>query len=327
VPFFRRVFRSIAVFDAFVMISEMANKTITRSRTGARDDELPESLVERVLGKLGFNSKPELNLHGLSALYAAWCQRVPFDNVRKLIHVRGGNSGPLPGSTAIDYFEAWLKFGTGGTCWSGAGASHALLVSLGFDAVRGKATMLVTPDLPPNHGTVAVTIDGVRYLFDSSILSGTPLLLHEGEPSIIGHRAWGVRCIWRNGYPFVVWRPLNRLDGFECRLDSWGATRREFETMYEKTRAWSPFNYELTARLNRGPSVIGIALGHSVELHEDGSVRRVSICAEERTRLLIEALGMAEEIVTQLPADIPTPPPPGSKTAAQASSTASRGTG
>jgi len=326
VPFFTRVFRSIAVFEVFVMIYEMTNETITPSPMGAGDDELPESLVERVLGKLGFNSKPELNFRGLSALYAAWCQQVPFDNVRKLIHVRAGNPGRLPGSTATDYFEAWLTFGTGGTCWSGASASHALLVSLGFDAVRGKATMLVTPDLQPNHGTVAVTIDGARYLFDSSILSGTPLLLQEGEQSIIDHPARGVRCVWRDGYPYVVWRPLNRPDGFECRLDSWGATCGEFETMYEKTLAWSPFNYELTARLNRGDSVIGIATGHSVELHEDGSVKRTAICAEERARLLIEELGMADDIVAQLPADIPTPPPPWSKSAAQASSTLLRST-
>jgi len=42
---------------------------------------------------------------------------VPFDNVRKLIHVKSGKAGPLPGGTAEDFFTAWLRHGTGGTCW------------------------------------------------------------------------------------------------------------------------------------------------------------------------------------------------------------------
>jgi N-hydroxyarylamine O-acetyltransferase len=35
----------------------------------------------------------------------------------------------------------------------------------------------------------------------------------------------------------------------------------------------------------------------------------------ERRRMLIEDFGMSEEIVSRLPADRPTPPPPGSATA------------
>ena len=56
-------------------------------------------LFENVLLRLGFSQRPTPTLDGLCALYGAWCQRVPFDNVRKLIHVRAGENGPLPGST------------------------------------------------------------------------------------------------------------------------------------------------------------------------------------------------------------------------------------
>lgn len=98
---------------------------------------LAEELVERIIGRLGFNRRPTPTIDALRSLYSAWCERVPFDNVRKLIHVRAANAAPLPGSTREDFFEAWLKFGAGGTYWPGAGALHALLVCLGFDAVRG----------------------------------------------------------------------------------------------------------------------------------------------------------------------------------------------
>src|SRR5215471_19283295 len=173
---------------------------------------LAEELLERVLVGLGFNKRPELTLDGLRILYGSWCQKVPFDNVRKLIHVRAVHSGPLPGTTAADFLKGWLRFGAGGTCWAGNGAFHALLVTLGFDALRGVGTMLVAPDLPPNHGTVVVNFVADQYLVDCSILHGEPLLLRKDSESSIAHPAWGVRCAIRDQKWHIRWRPLHRLD-------------------------------------------------------------------------------------------------------------------
>ena len=276
---------------------------------------LSESLLERVLFRLSILHRPDATLENLRAIYAAWCRRVPFDNVRKLIHVRAGSPSPLPGSTAEDFFEGWLRHGTGGTCWAGAGALHALLSSLGFSAERGVNTMLVAPNLPPNHGNVRVGVDGVNYLVDSSILYGEPLRLDEHDETRVAHPAWGVRCVKRDGRWHVMWRPLNRIEGFECRVERFGASRRDYQDFYEQTRGWGPFNYEVTARLNQSDRVIGIAFGKIVSLESDGSVRQYRSTHEQRTRMLIEEVGLSEEIVGQLPKDLPTPPPPWSRTA------------
>lgn len=267
-------------------------------------------LLERVLERLGFSEIPEPCSESLQALYASWCRHVPFDNVRKRIHVSRGDAAPLPGATAEDFFEAWLRWGTGGTCWAGAGACRTLLDAVGFPVERGVATMLVAPDLPPNHGTVRVALDGEWYLLDCSILHGEPLRLREGEPTEIVHAAWGVRCEWRGGKAYIWWRPLHKVEGFECRLERFGAQRGDFESFYERTRAWSPFNYEIAARRNVGGEVRGLGFGHSVTLHADGSVTREPANTAERNRRLIEDLGLSEEIVAQLPDDTPTPPPP-----------------
>jgi len=276
------------------------------------------SLIERVLESLGFAHAPELTPEGLRAIYAAWCQRVPFDNVRKLIHVRSGNPSPLPGHSPTDFFEAWLRHGTGGTCWAGAGPLQAFLAALGFDAVRGVGTMLVTPDLPPNHGTVLVRFEesATPLLVDSSILHSEPLpLAPDGTATQVNHPAWGVRASQREGRWHVRWRPLHRTDGFECRLERFGATAEQFDRFHEQTRPWSPFNYELTVRANRGQNVVGAAFGHAVSILADGTVRSAPISHEERVRLLIEDIGISEEIVRLLPPDVPTPPPPGSQKA------------
>ena len=114
---------------------------------------------------------------------------------------------------------------------------HALLTSLGFECQLGVATMLVVPDLPPNHGTVLVTL-------------GSPTV-----PRGRLHAPWRTPAAggWRgNGNPASRHRvsaaPTGRdagtcggvrshqVDGFECRLEHFDATPEEYRERYEQTR-------------------------------------------------------------------------------------------
>jgi N-hydroxyarylamine O-acetyltransferase len=278
-------------------------------------DALIPDLLERVLASLGFARAPAPDLAGLKELYGAWCRRVPFDNVRKLIHLARKSPQVLPGDTAEDFFAAWLKFRTGGTCWAANGALCSLLSSLGFAARRGIGTMMVAPDAPPNHGTVIVDVDPASYLVDASILYVEPLRLDDGRTTTIDHPSWGVRATPQNGLWHVHWRPFHAPDGIDCRIDHMAATRAEFHEQHEKTRGWSPFNFELHARGDRNGRVLGIARGERLEFETQGTVRHERLRGADRKRVLVDELGISEEIVDQLPADVPTPPPPGSRTA------------
>lgn len=277
---------------------------------------LSPDLIERILARLGLAQRPDPSLENLRRLYAAWCQRVPFDNARKLIHLHSGNAGPFPGSTPEDFFEAWLRHGTGGTCWSGAGAFQALLQSLGFEAERGIGTMMAAPNLPPNHGTVRVRFGEENYLTDCSMLHAEPLQLDGKAEARISHPAWGLSASRQGEKWHIAWRPLHKPDGLECRLESFGASREDYAQRYEQTRPWSPFNFELYTRLNKKDRVIGAGFGKKVLLKSDGTTESHPISDAERRKLLIEEIGLSEEIVSQLPADRPTPPPPWTKTAA-----------
>jgi N-hydroxyarylamine O-acetyltransferase len=276
------------------------------------DDEL----IERVLSRLGFAQLPELDLHGLSQLYAAWGQRVPSDNLRKLVHLaelaRGERPArePLPGDTPEAFFADWLRYGCGGTCWAGNGALHALLRALGFESRRGIATMLVAPDLPPNHGTVAVALDRAQYLVDATMLFQAPLLLDDTMRTEVAERAWGVQC-QREGEHFVVsWRPLHRLEPLRCRIEGWGMTPEAFSKRYEASRAWGPLNFAASLRVNRGHSVVGLGLGERVLIDEHGQRSVVPSTRETRHGFLIEDVGIAECLVSRLPEDRSLPPPP-----------------
>jgi arylamine N-acetyltransferase len=278
-------------------------------------EALSMELLERVLSRLRLSDRPAPTLDGLQTLYAAWCRKVPFDNVRKLIHIHNHDSGPLPGDDPSEFLEAWLTYGTGGTCWAGNGALHAVLVSLGFDATRGMGTMHAASEAPPTHGTVLVTWEGTWYVVDASILHGAPLPLHESTPTGVAHPVWGVHCTKRDGTWFIRWRPLHLPEGLDCRLQYLHVSRETFRERHEQSRAWSPFNYEVYARAIRGETVVGVVRGQRVAFDGAGGVRHTPLGGDDRLRVLVDELGMKEEIVQQLPPDTPTPPPPWSRTA------------
>lgn len=279
------------------------------------DRPLPRALVHRILDRLEV-APPPATLDGLRQVYSAWSRAVPFDNSRKLVHVSAGYASPLPGDDPSEFFEAWLRWGTGGTCWAGNGALCELLRALGFEAERGVATMLIAPDLPPNHGTVVVRAEGRRWLADASMLHGDPLALEDEAPTSVDHPAWGVDCDRRDERWHVQWRPLHIEGGLECRLDHVGASAEEFRRRHDETRGWSPFNYQLNVRRNVGERVVGLAFGYRVEIDEQGRMLRTEIDDAGRRRVLVEELGLHPEIVERIPEDRPTPPPPFSRTAA-----------
>jgi N-hydroxyarylamine O-acetyltransferase len=277
---------------------------------------LNTELVERVLERLGFASTPDASLAGLTELYGSWCRRVPFDNIRKLIHVRAGNPATLPGDAPEEFFDAWLAHGTGATCWAGNGALCDLLVALGFDARRAAATMMVAPDIPPNHGSVVVHLDGQRYVVDASMLFVGPLPLRPGAK--VDHPAWGVDARSVDGYFTIRWNALLRPELLDCRYNVYDVTPAQFSTFHEATRAWSPFNFNLNLNLVRDDGRIGAAAGNRVAVDARGDVTRTPLSDVERMAFLIDEVGISEEVASQLPKDVEMPPPPGSRTAARA---------
>jgi N-hydroxyarylamine O-acetyltransferase len=266
---------------------------------------LTPELVEAVLARLGVE-RPATDLDGLHSVYAAWCRSVPFDNTLKLIHAFEGLGWPLPGSTAEDFFDSWLRLGTGGTCWAGNGALHDFLAALGFEVERGIATMLMNPDAAPNHGTVIVTLDGRRYITDASILSGAPIEMLERDWNAYGRLP---RFEWVDDRPAVRWRIVRAPDGFPCRIESIGASAEDFDDYHRRTAEWSPFNYMLTARLVRGDTSVGVEAGQRFVLRDDG-FETAPVEGPERARVLVEELGIDPELAARVPADRPVPPRP-----------------
>lgn len=261
-------------------------------------------LVEAVLARLEVG-QPSLDLDGLRAVYAAWCARVPFDNTLKMIHIAEGRDWPLPGATAEDFFGSWLELGTGGTCWAGNGALHDLLAALGFDVERAIATMLPAPDVVgPNHGSVIVTLDGERWIADASILSGEPVRIGDDGGTRMP------RFVWLDDGPAVMWRMLRAPDGFPCRIDRIGATADEFDALHRRTVIWSPFNVQLSVRINRSGETVGAEGAKRFTISRDDALTAAPLEDGERARFLVETIGIAESVARRVPPDREVPPRP-----------------
>lgn len=265
---------------------------------------LSPKLVEQILLKLGFSKPPTVDIAGLDRLYAAWCHTVPFDNIRKRIHLAKNNPLPLPGHDDTEFFHGWLRFGVGGTCWAGNAALYTLLKSLGFSAELGTATMLPDSKQTPDHGSVAVRCEGKHFLVDASMLHNTPLLLSPNEPSSIDHPAWGLACTPLHRHWSIQWRPLHMIDGCSCTITKFPVTRGSFRQFNEVSRQRSPFNAALYVRINSGQSVIGISGGMSVNFIPSGTVVTTALSHESRRKLLIENMGISEEIIKRIPPDL-----------------------
>ncbi len=256
-------------------------------------DRLTPALRDRVLERLGLSSAPEPDLEGLRTVYAAWCAGVPFDNVRKMIALRGGAGRPLPGSRADDFFEAWLGQGAGGTCWPTSHALCELLGALGFEARRVAGSMRDLGLL--THGSVKVRIAGADWLADSSMLTGIPLPL--GTDIFVSPDPVFAAEVEPVDGTHVVWVDLPPNDDYlPCRLLVDPVDPATYGALYEASRERSPFNQRLYARRNR-PSELLVLFGNRRLSKTTAGVTTRELAREDVRASLVEEIGLAASLV------------------------------
>lgn len=229
-------------------------------------------LADAVLERLALD-RPKADTDGLRAVYRAWCDHIPFDNLQKLVALRQDRK-PLPGDDAEEFFRNWLSDGTGATCWASSNALYHLLVHLGFDVVRLTAAMLDLPD--PNHGTNLVTVDGSSYLADSSVLSGEPIEAG-GDRTMVDSSHYLVE-LRPEGDAWLMTFPSAMFERMVCRVFAEPADAGTYQRLHERTRELSVFNDHLHVTRHLDGSVWNLRhrtltelcpAGQQVEMNDD----------------------------------------------------------
>ena len=262
------------------------------------EDTISHPLRDQVLRRLGFPEAPLPNLEGLRAVYRAWCQKIPFDNLNKVIALRTGVPGPLPGIHATEFFETWLKDGTGATCWPSANALHALLRSLDFDARRVAAHMQDAGFF--NHGTVIVRMDEREWLVDSSVHTDVPMLLDRGgylndDPVFFAEIEYETRENEPGTY--VLWVGSPRPDSYmPCRIFPSEVPHGYFAERFEGTRERSPFNSRPYVGRNREHEKV-IVIGNMRHVISSRGVESRELSHEEFTDVLRADFDLSENVL------------------------------
>ncbi|MES2523837.1 MAG: arylamine N-acetyltransferase [Gemmatimonadota bacterium] len=258
----------------------------------ATDTAMSAELRSAALERLGLPDVLPLDLTGLRRFYEAWCSNVPFDNVRKLIALRTGEEGPLPGTDAVDFLEHWVAHGTGGTCWSSSNALFTLVQSFGFDARRVAGSMR---DLGvPGHGSVKVKIDDADWLVDSSMLTMYPIPLVDGV-HVDRHPVFGVEAEAVDG-SHLIWFDTPPYDEyFPCRLLMDPVDHAFYAERYEISRTRGPFNHHLSMRYNRGGARFVLQARTRYRQTTDG-VEATDLTRDELLAELQDVVGVSPEM-------------------------------
>jgi N-hydroxyarylamine O-acetyltransferase len=273
---------------------------------------LDRDLRDRVLDRLGFPKPPPVDALGLAALYRAWCERVPFDNVCKMIALLGSPGRPLPGRRAAEFFPRWLADGAGGTCWSSSNALFELVRSVGFAAERITGSMR---DLGlANHASVRARIDGQAWLVDSSMLTNDPLPLG-ADVYVHGDPVMPFEVEPVEGTHVIWWDPPPNPGFFPCRLLPDPVSHAFYVAGYESSRERGGFNQRLYARRNRPGELLVLAGSTRCSRTLEGLQAR-ELTPDAVTRCLRDDFGISEGLVQRwvgaggLRSTLETPPSP-----------------
>ncbi len=238
----------------------------------------------------------------LSSRPAAICGSIPFDNVQKRIWFASDRSKPVTGGDPVEFFENWVKHGTGGTCWPGNALAHAL----GFNACRMAGSVIIA-NYPrgANHGSVLVTLDGVDYVFDHSFGAFKLVPIVSGNRVSSGTGIHSVEVIPVDG-GFEVFFHLGWTEdslAFRTEPEHDPVDHDFFISRYDRASRVGFFNDTVLISRRFADSIVTIGRGYKLVLTNDG-LKKAELTKPQRDEVLIEELGFSPEVVSMIPPDV-----------------------
>lgn len=166
----------------------------------SKQTDLTPELFERYLHLLG-QPKHQPSLEALTDLIAAHMQRVPFENVSKLLYRKHStNRSYVPLSHFLDGIDF---YNFGGTCYSNNFYMNRLLRFLGYDTRLCSADIAVEGAPPDGHMISIVKLDGHEYIVDvgygAPFMQPLPRDLSEDFAVELGHERYVLKPVNGDG--------------------------------------------------------------------------------------------------------------------------------
>ncbi|MFE6054256.1 arylamine N-acetyltransferase [Kitasatospora sp. NPDC056446] len=266
---------------------------------------LSPDTLRQVTAWLGLPAPPAApTLAALTDVYRRWCTRVPFDNLLIRVALAAGGS-EVRGMRPDDFLRTAMARGVGNLCMESAEALQALLTAYGFDAALGLGQIGGdSGTLRTNHVTVVVTVDGFRHVVDTTLLTGTPLALVDGNrtdglvPYAIDRRPDG---LWQISTLSLVGRKPKLI-----RILAVTRAPAVAEALYRSLQGadYRRANGAYFAQLRtEDGAVVTVGRGSWYRTGPAGVERTAIPDEQELHRVLVDVLGVATDTARLLPAD------------------------
>lgn len=251
-------------------------------------------------------NKPTLDLVGLNQLYAAISASIPFDNIQKRIWFASDRKKPVTGGDPREFFENWVRHGTGGTCWAGNGGMFALARALGFQARRMAGSVIVA-NYPQggNHGSVLVTLDGIEYVFDHTFGAFKVAPLTPGNRASTGTGIHNIEVIPVDG-GFEIFFHLGWTEDalpFRTEPEHDPVDHSFFLARYDHASRVGFFNDTLLISRRFVDSTVTIGRMNKIVISAAG-LTKTALTTDHRDEVLIQELGLSPEVVSMIPPDV-----------------------
>ncbi len=254
---------------------------------------ISSQILQRFLIRCGINQSEDR----ASLVYrvAEAFSRIPYENLTKIIKtdamVTPSSSMRYPDELISDY----LKWGTGGTCFSLTAAVIAIYNALGIEAHPVLADRYYGPDT--HCGLIMVQPKGLL-LLDPGYLLFTPVLLPRLQPVTV-----------HTGYNSVELVPLNNGEKVEFHTVVKGNRKMRlvykirpvdamtFARAWEESFKWEMMTYPVLTRVSAGEHQY--LQGRKLAVRSAGGTRREELSVQMQFDYIAQKMGIHRDIVSK----------------------------
>jgi len=250
-------------------------------------------VLQNFLRRFGIN--PNAGAAALIPRVAAAFSAVPYENLTKIIKtdalVNPRSAMRLPGEVVGDY----LRWGTGGTCFSLTAAITAVYDALGIEAHPILADRYYGTD---THCGLIIRNGPELYVLDPGYLLFTPVPLRAGESSFVetGTNTIELKPLGGGGR-VELYTVRGRDRKLRLTYKMTPADAAQFARAWESSFAWEMMNYPVLTM--RAGSAQQYLQGDKFTLYTGEGSKRLAVDVEDRARVIASSFGIDQRIVVK----------------------------
>ena len=207
-----------------------------------------KQLLKRFLDRFGIDSRADVNT--LITRVGSAFSHVPYENLTKIIKadavVNPKSAMRYPDEVIGDY----LRFGSGGTCFSLSAAIVAVYDALGINAHPILADRHYGAD---THSAVIIFFGTQIFLIDPGYLLFTPVSIYNDKSSFIDTDTNSIELKpVKNGQKVELYTTYKRNRKLRLTYKIAPADAAQFARVWESSFAWEMMNYPVLTRRSAG---------------------------------------------------------------------------